>query len=230
VVRRVIAAPFDGILESASVRAGETVKKGQILAELDGREVRSQLAEAVARRERALKEADNALAADRIADARMASFEAQGLEHEIERLEYREEHLQVRSPIDGLVLQGDLARSQGAPLRMGDPLFEVGPLDRLVVEFEVEATDIPQIAEGARATLKLEAGAGSRLETEILRISPKSEWRNGRNLFICEAEIDNPDGALRAGLVGKGKIRGPRCPLAWVWFRNAWLALRYHLW
>ncbi len=230
VVRRVIAAPFDGILQRSTVRAGETVKQGQLLAELDGREVRSQLAEAIARREKAAKEADSAQAADRIAEARMATLEAEGLTHEIERLEYRREHLLVRSPIDGLVLQGDLERSEGAPLRMGAALFEVGPLDRLLVEFAVDATDISLVEPGATARLKLESHSGDSIEATLLRVSPKSEWRDDRNVFICEAEIDNPDNALRAGLEGKGKIEGPRRPLAWVWLRDAWLAARYHLW
>ena len=83
---------------------------------------------------------------------------------------------------------------------------------------------------GASAQLKLESYSGDRLETEILRVSPKSEWRSDRNVFICEAEIDNPNNTLRAGLEGKGKIEGPRRPLAWIWLRNAWLAARYHLW
>ena len=230
VVRRVIAAPFDGLLRKSAVRAGEMVERDQLLAELDGREVRSQLAEAIARRERALKEADEALANDRIAEARMATLEAEGLSHEIERLEYRQDHLQVRSPINGLVLQGDLERSEGAPLRMGDPLFEVGPLDRLLVEFAVNANDISLVKEGAPARLKLQSYGGEPIETEILRVSPKSEWSDDGNVFICEAEIANPDNALRAGLEGKGKIEGPRRPLAWIWLRDAWLAARYHLW
>ncbi len=48
VVRRVIAAPFDGVLMRATARAGEVVTEGQLLAEMDGRELRSQLAEAIA--------------------------------------------------------------------------------------------------------------------------------------------------------------------------------------
>lgn len=230
VVRRVIAAPFDGILQRSVARAGDVVKSGQLLAELDGREIRSQLAEAVARREKALKESDLALAQDRIADARVAEFEAEGLGHEIALLESRQEHLQVRSPIDGIVLQGDLDRSEGAPLRVGDPLFEVGPLDRLVAEIAVEATDISLVSPGAEVSLKLEAAARTTLTSELLRVSPKSEWVGDQNVFICEAEIENPGGVLRAGLKGKAKIAGPRRPLLWIWVRDAWLALRYRLW
>lgn len=230
VVRRVIAAPFDGILERSTVRAGDVVTRGQLLAVLDGRETRSQLSEAIARRERALKEADLALAEDRVAEARMASQEAEGLRHEIERLEYRREHLEVRSPIDGVVLQGDLERSEGAPLRVGDPLFEVGPLDRLVAEIAVEATDISLVRPGAPVTLKLESAARGPLTGAISRIAPRSEWSDDANVFICEADVANPAGDLRAGLKGKSRIAGPRRPLIWIWVRDAWLAVRYRLW
>jgi len=230
VVRRVIAAPFDGILLRSAVRAGEVVQKGRLLAEMDGRELRSQLAEAVANRERAVKESDQALAGGKVAEARMSALEADGLAHQIELLEYRREHLEVRSPIDGLVLQGDLERSEGAPLRVGDPLFEVGPLDRLVAEIAVSATDVPLVSTGAEVTLKLESHANGKVRSTVTRVAPKSEWIGDKNVFLCEAEIGNPGGDLRAGLKGKAKIAGPRRPLVWIWGRDAWLALRYHLW
>jgi len=230
VVRRVIAAPFDGILLRSTVRAGEVVREGDLLAEMDGRELRSQLAEAIANRERAAKESDQVLAEGRVAEARMAALEAEGLAHEIELLEYRRQHLEVRSPIDGLILQGDLERSEGAPLRVGDPLFEVGPLERLVAEVAVPATDVPLVRAGAKVTLKLESHATSTVASVIGRVAPKSEWLQDQNVFLCEAEIGNPEGDLRAGLKGKAKIEGPRRPLLWNLSRDAWLALRYHFW
>lgn len=230
VVRRVIAAPFDGVLLHATARAGEVVTEGQLLAEMDGRELRSQLAEAIANRERAAKESDQALAEGRIAESRMAALEAEGLAKEIELLEYRRSHLEVRSPINGLILRGDLERSEGAPMRVGDALFEVGPLERLVAEIAVDATDVPLVKPGARVTVKFESHANDTITSTILRVAPKSEWIEDRNVFLCEAEIANPEGTLRAGLEGKAKIEGPRRPLVWIWARDAWLALRYHLW
>lgn len=230
VVRRVIAAPFDGILLRSAVRAGEVVREGDLLAEMDGRELRSQLAEAIANRARAAKEADQALAEGRVAESRMAALEAEGLAHEIDLLEYRRRHLEVRSPIDGLVLQGDLERSEGAPLRVGDPLFEVGPLDRLVAEIAVPAKDLPLLRDGAEVTLKLESHATKTVTGEVARVAPKSEWLEDKNVFLCEALIANPAGDLRAGIKGKAKIAGPHRPLLWHLARDAWLALRYHLW
>lgn len=230
VVRRVIAAPFDGLLMRSRAKAGDLVKAGDILAEMDGREIRSQLAEAVAERERALRESDQALAAGEIARSRVAALEAEALTHQIETLEYRKSHLEVRSPIEGIILQGNWDRSEGAPLRIGDAMFEIGPLDRFVSEVSVPATEISLVREGAGVTVRLESGTGGVLRGRIGRISPKSELREEKNVFVCEVAIENDEGSLRAGLKGKAKVEGPRRPLIWSWLRRAWLALRYYVW
>ncbi|HQZ26636.1 MAG TPA: HlyD family efflux transporter periplasmic adaptor subunit [Verrucomicrobiales bacterium] len=230
VVRRVIASPFDGTLRQSFVRAGEVVTRDQILAEMDGREIRSQLSEALAQRERATKESDHALSQGHIAEARISALEAEGLDYHIELLKYRQDHLEVRSPIDGLVLRGDLERSEGAPLRVGDTLYEVGPLDRLVAEVAVPASEISLVEIGAKVDLKLESRVNLTVESTILRIAPKSEWLDEANVFLCEAEIENPENQLRAGLKGKAKVAGPRRPLIWNLCRDGWLALRYRLW
>lgn len=229
-VRRVIAAPFDGTLLRSRVKAGELVAEGDLLAELEGRELRSQISEATADRERAIKGADIAYAGGKVAEGRVAELEAERLTHQIELLEFRQRNLEVRSPISGLVLQGDLERSEGAPLRVGDPLFEVGPLDQLVAEIAVDAVDVPYIRMGAKVELKFESFAARVSEGEVSRIAPKSEWRDDRNVFLCEVELPNPDESLRVGMKGKAKIAGPRRPLIWIWGRDAWLALRYWLW
>ncbi len=229
-VRRVIASPFDGTLLRTRVRAGQVVAEGDLLAEMDGRELRSEIASAVADREKARKKADQALAAGSIADARVSELEADALSHQLELLEYRRSHLEVRSPIAGLVLQGDLERKEGAPLRVGDPLFEVGPLDQLVAEIAVEAVDIPFTSAGSQVQMKFETYAGKVVKSTVSRVAPKSEWREEGNVFVCEAEVENLSGELRAGMKGKAKISGPWRPLAWVWCRDAWLSLRYRLW
>lgn len=230
VTRRVIAAPFDGVLQKSLVRAGEAVKAGQPLAEMEGREIRWQLADAAARRARAQAEADQALASGKVAESRMAELEASSLEEEIAVLEYRADHLVVKAPLAGLVLQGDLARSEGAPLRVGDPLFEVGPLDRLLAELAVRESDIALLREKAPASFTLESFPGETFRGEVLRIAPRSEAREGENVFICEVELENPEGRLRPGLKGKARIDGPRRPLVWSWLRDAWIAVRFFFW
>ena len=230
VTRRVVAAPFDGILQLSKVRAGEKVTAGQVLAEMEGREIRWQLADSAARKARAQAGADQALAAGKVAEARMSELEANSLEQEIAVLEYRAENLLIKAPLDGIVLQGDLERSEGAPLRVGDSLFEVGPLDRLVVELAVRETDIAMLRNGAPVQFTLESFPGETFDGTLLRTAPRSEPREGENVFICEMELTNPEGRLRPGLKGKGRIEGPRRPFIWGWLRDAWNALRFLFW
>jgi RND family efflux transporter MFP subunit len=230
VLRRVVAAPFDGILERSLVKTGETVKAGQVLAELDGREIRWKLADAVAQRAKALAEADLTLAAGKIAEARMAALEAESLEQEIAVLTYRSHHLAVKAPIDGIVLRGDLERSEGAPLRLGDALFEIGPLDQLLVQMSTNPTDVALLREGAPVEISLESFPGETFHGRVNRIAPRSEARDGQNIILCETELPNPDEILRPGLKGKARLQGPRRPLLWRWLRAPWMAIRQATW
>jgi len=229
VTRRVVTAPFDGILERSRVKAGDTVKAGQVLAEMEGRELNWQIADASARRARAMAEADQLLATGKVAESKMAELDASSLEQEITLLHYRTAHLLVKAPLDGVVLQGDLERSEGAHLGTGDPLFEVGPLDRLIVEVAVRETDISLLRDSAAVEITLESFPGETFRAPLLRVAPRSEAIEGSNVFICEVELPNPEGRLRPGLKGKARIEGPHRPLAWSWLRDPWNALRYHL-
>ncbi len=230
VVRRVVAAPFDGILERSLVKTGETVKAGQLLAELDGREIRWKLADAVAQRAKALAEADLTLAAGKIAEARMAELEAESLAQEIAVLTYRNNHLAVKAPIDGIVLRGDLERSEGAPLRLGDALFEIGPLDHLLVQLSAAPTDVALLREGAPVEISLESFPGETFHGRVSRIAPRSEAREGQNVILSETELPNPEGVLRPGLKGKARLQGPQRPLIWRWLRSPWMAIRQATW
>src|SRR5581483_4853647 len=62
VSRRFVAAPFEGIFEKSLVKPGDMVQRGQLLARMDGREVRWELAGLDADRSRADKSRDSNLA------------------------------------------------------------------------------------------------------------------------------------------------------------------------
>lgn len=229
-VRRVVAAPFPATLRETRVEAGDLVTEGELLAELDGREIRFQLAEAVANRARAAKEADRALNAGKVAEAQMAQLEALSFEQRQRINEERREFLQIRSPIEGVVLQGDLERAEGAPLQTGDRLFEIAPIDTMLVALALPQSEIAQVKEGMPVRIQLEAHPGRVFEAEISRIPPRSEIRENRNVFVCEASLENPDGALRPGMSGEAKIIGAPKMLIWSLLRPAVNYCRFKLW
>lgn len=227
---RQIAAPFDGILEKALVKPGTPVEPGELLAILDGKEVRVRLAEAIARREGALKERDQALAKGDIAAAQLAQLEADGLALDVELLQHRRDHLEIRSPIGGTVLSGNLERSEGVPVVTGQKLFDIAPIDSFEVEILVPDSEVTHVAVGQKVLFRLESQARFRYESTLAEIYPVSEVQEDRNVFVCLSALPNEDGRLRPGMRGKARIVTSIRPLGWIITHRLWDSLRLRFW
>ncbi len=222
VTRRYVAAPFAGILDKSLVSPGDLVKVGDTLARLDEREIRLELAGVTADSNRARKQADAARAGHQLAEAQQAKLEMERLNLKIRLLTERAEHLEIKCPLDGIVVSGDLERAEGVPVSIGQALFEVAPLGQMTLELAVPEDDLAFVQEGAAASVRLEAYPSREWTGFVARIHPRGEIRNGRTVFIAELTLDNTLGRLRPGMNGTGKIVGPRQPLAWNLFHKAW--------
>ena len=101
--RRFVAAPYNGILEKSLVEVGEVVTKDQVIARLEGRQLRIELAGIEAEFEGARRRRDSALAMREIAQSQIAKSEMNRLAAQTKMLNNRIKDLEVRSPIDGAV-------------------------------------------------------------------------------------------------------------------------------
>jgi multidrug resistance efflux pump len=220
VVRRVVAAPYDGILQKTHVEPGDIVQRNEVLARMDGREIEWELAGLDAEYNRAKKERDATLADDEVAAAQRARLEMRQLDLKRKLLQHRESNLEVKSPIDGIVISGDLEKVEGAPLTIGDSLFEIAPLDKLLVELAIADREITHVPDGGVVEIRLEAYPWRKWEGTITNIWPRSEVREQENVFIAEVTLDNSDLQLRPGMKGRGKIIGRQHPLAWNLFHK----------
>ena len=222
VIRRYVAAPFDGRLQKANVEPGDLVRKGDVLAQLDGRELRWELAGLEAEYGRAQKQRDVAMAARNTAEAQLARLEMEQLELKMQLLRHRSGQLDVRSPLDGIVVSGDLQRVQGAPLTVGQTLFEVAPLSEMVVEVAVPEKEVTYVAAGRRVAVRLNAYPSTILDGVVRRVHPRSEIRNDDSVFVAEVYLDNDSELLRPGMKGQAKIVGARRMLGWILLHDAW--------
>jgi multidrug efflux pump subunit AcrA (membrane-fusion protein) len=229
-LRRTIAAPFESRLEKSHVKPGDRVEKDQILAELDGREIRVALAEAIAARSAALKKRDNAMVLSDPSGLQMAQLEADRLDLEVERLQYRNDNLIIRSPLAGVVLAGDLERSEGVPVTAGQKLFEVAPLAGMVLEVSVPDREVRHVETGMKVEYRLESDSGRKRIAQLSNLHPAAEISEGDHVFIAEAALENPDGFLRPGMKGEARILSGKKPVAWIFFHGLWEYLRLKLW
>lgn len=224
VTRRFVAAPFDGPLEKALVEPGDLVEAGQLLARMDGREVAWELAGIRADLHRAAKQRAGHLATHASGDAAIAGYEVDRLKIRTKLLEHRDRNVELRSPIAGMVVSGDLKETEGMPLQVGQTLFEVAPLDEMVIELAVAEDDYAYVRPGMPVTIRLNAFPLRQIAASIERIHPRSEQRDEQNVFVAEVRPQDPGSGLRPGMRGTAHIESDAYPLGWNLFRRPFAA------
>ena len=220
VERRYVAAPFAGPLEECLVEPGDVVQKDQLLARMDGREIRWELAEVQASLNKAIKERNTQVSSREFGSAAITGHEIQRLEQRSELLTFRDASLEIRSPADGVVVSGDHREAEGVPLETGQTLFEIALLDAMVVEICIPEDDVRHVVEGMNVTIQLDAVPDDTLDATIRCVHPRAELRDGRNVFVAEADILNADGILRPGMRGHARVLTERHTLGWNLFHK----------
>ena len=226
-----IASPFDTTLEKCHVQPGQQVTKDMALATLDGRETRLELAEIEAELNRAMKQRDGHVVSHESGEAYVAKYEIERLQSRRDLLLHRQESLEIRSPLDGIVIAGDLKNAEGMPLKVGETLFEVAPLNKLRVELAIPEDDVRYTEPEMPTQIRLDAFPFESWNGNIERIHPASELKNDQNVFVAVVQIDNSDGRLRPGMTGYAKTKTIWRPVIWNYFhRPAAAAARWLGW
>ncbi len=230
-VRQFVSSPMDGRVLASLVKPGDTVSKGQVLARLDEDELRWSLESAQAEYEATAKKRDIGLASKSSGNMRVAQLELQQIAVRIDAIKANLERLTVRSPIDGIVLQGDWFRSEGAPVSRGDTLFEVAPLDRMTIEAHLSTEDLAEIHAGDAATLRVDSDHNRTWQGKLERIDPRSKIIDENIVFVAEIELQGTAGELKPGMKGSVALSSGYRSVGWLLFHRPyqWL-LKKLLW
>ena len=220
-----IAARFDGLLKEAMVRPGDHVHQGDTLGQLDGREIELQLASLGAEKDKASKMRDQFMAAGDTAAAQIARLDELRFAGQLKLLQEKLKALTLVSPVNGIVLTGDLKRIEGSPISKGQTLFEVAPLDNMDIELAIRENDIAYASAGMVVTIRVAAYPDTVWQGTIASIVPKSQLRENKNVFIARVAQKNPEYKLHPGMRGEAKIRSGWRALGWQLFRKPWYTI-----
>ncbi len=196
-----------GYLKSISVDRGDTVKAGDVLAEIESAETDNQFRSAVTDLENKRRNAERAQqlvghgnmsvqAADqaqtdfRVATARVAEL-ATLKSYEI-----------LRAPFDGTITArfidpGALVQNAAANQTSSQPVLTIADASRLRVNVYVEQRDVPYVHVGDIADVTDGANSERKVQAKVARTSGQLDPRT-RTLFV-ELEVDNSSGFLVPG-------------------------------
>lgn len=229
-IQRALVAPADGFIQQVSVRPGDTVTEGQILAELatqdlllEQRKWESELAQHENTYGAALAQNDRSQLM--VNQAKVAESQAK-----LELVESQIERTRIKAPFNGIVISGDLSQSMGAPIQRGDVLMVIAPHDHYRLIVEVDERDVADVKPGASGRISLAALPGEALSFSTDRVVPVAVTRNGRHFFELEGKLDAHIPSLRPGLQGVAKIDADKRTLAWALSHHFLVWLRLSLW
>jgi len=226
-VQRVVVAPLTGFVARAPARPGDVVEEGQLLAELDNKDLKLEFLKWSGEKNQLLQEYRAAMA--EIDSAKVTVLRAK-IERADAELALAAENLsrtRLTAPLRGVVVRGDLSQSLGAPVERGQTLFQVAPLNSYRVMLEVDERDVGQVSPGQPGRLALTGFPGDYLPFTVVRVTPVSTAADGRNVFAVEAQLDRTPALVRPGMQGVGKIDIGQRRLIWLWSHKLidWLRL-----
>ena len=220
--RQFAVAPFEGIVEEFHVEPGDMIEEGQLLASMDSRSIQFQLASVAAKLAKAKKQRDIELNRGDVPKSLVADLEAKSLSADENLLRHHESKVEIRSTMSGIVLADKFENSDGASVSKGDVLFEVGSYDPLTIEINIPADDIAHVELGQTARIWIDGYESRPILAKLQNVSPRSEMRDSRNVFVAEIELTNPDVRFRPGMKGHVRIDTSPKTLGWNLFHKPW--------
>ncbi len=235
-VQRIISAPFDGYLVGQTVRPGDRVEAGQVLAQLDDRDLRLQLLAAEAELTEREIERNAATARGRRTDEALLSAQIAQAAAQIDLLRAQIARTALTAPFDGVVVSGDRSQELGAAVTRGEELFVVAPLDDYRLRLSVEEGDIAALEPGQGGRVRFASRPDETFAFEVERILSVAAPEDGGNRFALEARLSTSDDVgpdvLLPGMEGVARVAIEDRLTVRVWTQDFvnWLRLATWRW
>jgi multidrug resistance efflux pump len=225
--QRAVVAPYDAFVDSSIRRAGDRVKQGDVIALLDDTDLRLDLVELSSERAQVQSQYDEALAEHDRAKSKILSAKIAQVDAKISLVNERLKRTRLLSPIDGIIVKGDLSQSLGAAVSRGELLFDVSSLHEYRVNLLVDERDISYVQPGQPVDVVLSALPDHDIQVIVDSITPVTRAAEGRNYFNVEARLKDERGLYRPGMEGVSKISVGERRYVWIWTRELvnWLRL-----
>lgn len=196
-----VGADLPGTVGRISFESGRSVRKGDVLAELDTRQERAQLAAIEAQRDLARLNYTRmkGLLGDRVisqAEFDRATAEQKQTDAQVGEILAAIERKTIRAPFSGVL--GLRQVNLGQYLAAGDPVVPLQSLDPIYVNFGVPQQDVGQIRLGHRVHVTAADISSAESAARVTAVDSTVD-QDTRNVQV-QATLANPVGRLRPGM------------------------------
>ena len=219
-----IKSKASGEIVELPVEEGDFISQGDLIARLDQKDERAEVAQAQADFDIAtaeLKQAQSTFVRrNQLFQDNLISEEEQGqieldlavakgkviqASTTLERAQERLSEAVVRAPIDGTILQkyveeGQIIASGVSNVSGGTPIVDIADMSSVYIETGIDEIDIGKVQIGQFATVIAEAYPELEFNGEIVRIAPEAKIEQNVTLFDVVVEVKNNDGKLKSGM------------------------------
>jgi len=219
-----VKSKASGEIIGMNVQTGDDVKEDQLLASIDPRIPRNNLAQSQANLQVAQAQLNNAKAQLARSDT---LFKAQAItqtEYDGAKLDYANAYASViraqsdlensrdrmndtklRAPLAGTIIAknvelGTVISSPTTDVGGGTVLFRMANLDTVQIRALVDETDIGKVSPGLLTTITVDAYPNRPFEGNVLKVEPQATVQQNVTMFNVLVRIPNPNHLLKPGM------------------------------
>lgn len=226
-----LSAPFEGFIKEVLVEAGDHVAPGQVLLKMDTEPLRVEESAAVAELDRYRSEADKARASKSPAEMRISEALARQAQAKLDVVRFQLSQAEVKSPLQGVIVEGDLKERLNAPLKQGDALFRIAEMGKMYLEFQLDERDAHEVAAGSTGEAAFVSQPDERIPIKVEVMVPAAMEKEGTHAFTGRARFQFGERDWwRPGMSGICKLEAGRRTLFWILTHRTVDFLRLKLW
>ncbi|HEY7379406.1 MAG TPA: efflux RND transporter periplasmic adaptor subunit [Steroidobacteraceae bacterium] len=199
-----VVAKVGGEVRAILVEEGRAVRAGQVLARLDGDQLRLEAQKAsatLAKLERDYRRNvelhDKGLVSPGAFENLKFEVDAQRAAYELAQLQLS--YTEIRAPIDGVVAERFV--KVGNTIKPNDVLFKVTDLKPLVVYVHIPERELERLKPGQPAAIHVDAVPQQAFVGHVARISPVVDPQTAT--FKATIEVDDPSERLKPGMFAR---------------------------
>ena len=219
-----VKSKASGEIIGMNVQTGDDVKADQLLASIDPRIPRNNLAQAQANLEVAQAQLANATAQLARSDTLLKAQAITQTEYDTAKLGYananaavvrarsdlenardRMNDTRLRAPLAGTIIAknvelGTVISSPTTDVGGGTVLFKMANLDTVQIRALVDETDIGKVQSGLQTTITVDAYPNRPFDGAVLKVEPQATVQQNVTMFNVLVRIPNPNHLLKPGM------------------------------